>query len=606
MQCRKEAERRASRDEPSKSPGQRSSGTTQLKFPHEDKIRIWRDLSAQWHTQAEFLGVNKGKIRLHKLNGVIIEVPPEKMSVEDVRYIEGLTGLKLLSQDAPTPSPPQRTRSKDEDDIPLGTLSQQRKVQEASQSRPPRKPDIDWFEFFLNAGCEVDDCTRYASAFERDKIDESILPDIKESTLRSLGLREGDIIRVTKVIEQRKKSASPSQDDAKRLQLTRDEELARTLQAEEDTTGGARPAPPNLFTGPGGALKAQPRRGRPQPKGSGPPINVDVNALSNASEQISRTTTPLVNSPSVTSNSVQSTGKASSTAKPNGFDDDAWTNRPSSTKPNTTPVTTTVPTIPPPSAAPAPVVAAPSPPPPPPPPPPPASTTPAVLAGAPTTTTTLLSQPSQTTASQNQGQFDILAKISQLRPPSAPLLQTNPVSPPVTSPPGFQAGLGVGSSPLTLSQHLQNQQTGLYRPSSVGARGPLAPVPANQALLSPLVPLNTGINQFVPTRPNTNPPPNSFATPPIQFQPQPPAPSSFNGHGVLPLSSPPQNFGPGLLPQQTGFPPASIPPSFSGGLSVQPTGFGGPFGGPGNPGFGYNGFSGGLQPRMYLHAIFTN
>ncbi|KAH9031353.1 hypothetical protein EDB85DRAFT_1836537, partial [Lactarius pseudohatsudake] len=55
--------------------------------------------------------------------------------------------------------------------------------------------------FFLNAGYDVDDCTRYASSFERDKIASSILPDITEGTLRTLGLREGDIIRVAKVIE---------------------------------------------------------------------------------------------------------------------------------------------------------------------------------------------------------------------------------------------------------------------------------------------------------------------------------------------------------------------------------------------------------------------
>jgi hypothetical protein len=75
-----------------------------------------------------------------------------------------------------------------------------------AQSRPdPQlKKHVDWFEFFLSAGCDMDDCTRYAAAFERDKIDETLLPDLKADTLRSLGLREGDIIRTLKAVEKKK------------------------------------------------------------------------------------------------------------------------------------------------------------------------------------------------------------------------------------------------------------------------------------------------------------------------------------------------------------------------------------------------------------------
>lgn len=595
MLYRKGSDKRTSGGESSKSAEQPA-----LKFPREDRLRVWRDRSAQWHTQAEFLGTHKGKIRLHKINGVIIEVPPEKMSVEDVRFVESLTGQKLLSDDTPAPTP-QRTHSKDSDDVPLGTLNQQRR--DVAQNRPPKKSSIDWFEFFLNAGCEIDDCTRYASAFERDKMDENILPDIKESTLRSLGLREGDIIRVTKAIEQRKKSTGPSQEDSRKLQLARDEEIARALQAEEES-GAARATPPNLFSGPNGALKSQPRRGRPQPKGSGPPVNVDVSALSSASDQISRATTPLVNSPVATGNATQPTAKTS-TPKPVGFDDDAWTNRPSSTKPATaSSPSTSAPAPAPVAAPPAPVV--PTPPPPPPPPPQPSSSvptsTPVATTAAQAVAPTRASGPNQATqgtVSQDQGQFEILAKIAQLRPPSAPLLQTTPISPPVPAPPpSFNAGLGVGSSPLPLGQHLFNQQTGLYQPPNNGLRGPLAPIPSNQGLLNPLIPTNTGINHFVPTRPSTNPPPNAFATPSFQFQPPTLSPFSDPGYSTLP--SPPQGFGSPLVAQPTGFHSLAPLPStqFSGALSVQRTGFGG---GLGNPGFGSNGINGGLQPRMSFH-----
>jgi hypothetical protein len=52
----------------------------------------------------------------------------------------------------------------------------------------------------LNAGCDIGDCSSYAAAFERDKVDESTLTDMKSDTLRALGLREGDIIRVLRYV----------------------------------------------------------------------------------------------------------------------------------------------------------------------------------------------------------------------------------------------------------------------------------------------------------------------------------------------------------------------------------------------------------------------
>ena len=51
------------------------------------------------------MGVNNGKFRLHKVNGVIVEVPQEKMSAEDVRYVEKLTrGNNRKSRGPPGPS----------------------------------------------------------------------------------------------------------------------------------------------------------------------------------------------------------------------------------------------------------------------------------------------------------------------------------------------------------------------------------------------------------------------------------------------------------------------------------------------------------------------
>lgn len=65
------------------------------------------------------------------------------------------------------------------------------------------KPEYDWFEFFLESGVDVNQCNRYSNNFNNEQIDPSILPSVDASVLRTLGLREGDIIRVMKNIDQK-------------------------------------------------------------------------------------------------------------------------------------------------------------------------------------------------------------------------------------------------------------------------------------------------------------------------------------------------------------------------------------------------------------------
>jgi hypothetical protein len=120
--------------------------------------------------------------------------------------------------------------------------------------------------------------------------------------------------------------------------------------------------PPNLFTGPGGQLKSA-RRGCPTPSKSGSttPGAVDLSAVSTASEQIARSSTPLTSTPTTaptiaptitntttTTSPVQAPSRSNSAAV-SGFDDDTWTNRQSSTKPvaPTPPILERVPSIPP-------------------------------------------------------------------------------------------------------------------------------------------------------------------------------------------------------------------------------------------------------------------
>lgn len=557
-ETRREAERQR-REEVESARAEVSRKREPNSKPSKDKTRIWHDRTGQFRVEAEYLGMRDGKLSLHKTNGVIIEVPAEKMSPADITYVESLDKRKNES----TP----------DDEIPLAQLPAATNRVSAPKSTPtPKRPNVDWFAFFLNAGCDVDDCTRYASAFERDKIDEAILPDLEGPTLRTLGLREGDIIRVTKFIKQRTRSASSdtkASDDAVQEQIKKDEELARRLQSDMPTpqrTSSTSPAP-NLFSGANGALKNQ-RRGRRalEPKASS--TTVDVVAIENATAQI-RVGTPQtpVRSPEIVTPGPPA---RKSTAPINGFEDDAWAPRPSSTagvKSNKPALAVASPPLPAPT--------------------PPQAPQPPPVTALPLNSSTGQStqRPSSTTPSGSSSQFDLLAQIRQMRPPSAPILgspagaQSSPVPSGSISPPvGYSAGFGASHSPSPIGQLLTAQQTGALPPPQPpnGLRGPFAPIPQNQGLLSPLVPTNSNINNnFIPTRPlqsqSTGFPQNNLITPQIT--------------GV------PLNFQRPLQAQPTG-----LSNSF-GGFGPTPTGGGLAFNNP-------SGFQNGLQPQPQQQTSF--
>ncbi|KAG8993489.1 cytoskeletal protein binding protein, partial [Tulasnella sp. JGI-2019a] len=444
------------KDLPNRPGGERSKPTN---------TRIWHDRSGQFKVEAEFLGVYNGKIRLHKVNGVVIEVPEEKMSPEDIEFIKRYNSKKAAQPPASRSTPPS-----DNDNIPLGELHKRQNSSGPSvRSLPPKRATIDWFEFFLSAGCDMDDCTRYSTSFERDKIDDSILPDLKPETLRTLGFREGDIIRVMKKIQLRqapKAEKSRDADPKVQEQLRQDEEMAAKLQAEYDgrappkRSSTTSPAP-NLFAGANGSLKNNTRRGRPAPTKSAT-MSVDTSSIANASEELSRTSSPSV------SNTAAAPGPRTSTASTitpavSGFDDDAWTPRPASTAPkSSTPAPASAP-----APAPAPLAVAPTPPPPPP--LPPAPVVPSVVqpvaqaATAQQTTGQAIQRPATTTAPPSlPSEFDVLAKIGGIRPPSAPISQFN--APVVSAPASYHQGLGAGSSPAPMGSFLHAQQTGMLSP----------------------------------------------------------------------------------------------------------------------------------------------
>jgi hypothetical protein len=91
-----------------------------------------RNHTGQFCIEAAFLSYKNGVLRLHEVNGVIIEVPSEKMSTEDIRHVEKITSCGGLS-----------SCKTDDDDEPLSkyqtTVSQK------------KAPQVDWFKF-LNVG----------------------------------------------------------------------------------------------------------------------------------------------------------------------------------------------------------------------------------------------------------------------------------------------------------------------------------------------------------------------------------------------------------------------------------------------------------------------
>ncbi|KIV92052.1 hypothetical protein PV10_06526 [Exophiala mesophila] len=263
--------------------------------PDLSKVRTWTDHSGTFKVEAQFLGVADGKIHLHKVNGIKIAVPVTKMSPEDLAYVEKVTNEPI------------------EDHIPVADLIKMKRKSQSGQSsaragatiepRAPEQsktPDYDWFDFFLKAGVGPHQCERYAQAMIKDSMDESILPDITTDTLRTLGLREGDALRVMKYLDQ----------------------LHGRTKGAANGVNGAAPAA-GIFSGEGGALHNNTRRGRPDANRQVGDV-VDADALNQKS--------PTEDKPPEGAKATPLT-QAPAREPQSGFDDDAWTVKPSANAP---------------------------------------------------------------------------------------------------------------------------------------------------------------------------------------------------------------------------------------------------------------------------------
>ncbi|CAG8525283.1 6604_t:CDS:10, partial [Racocetra fulgida] len=310
--------------------------------------------TGSFQVEAEFLQLSDGKVHLHKLNGIKIAVPIDRMSKKDIAYLEGVTGEKLDDRS---------------DNIPLAAIVAGHKGKTTLTNK--NKSEYDWFDFFLKADITHDDAFKYAKIFINENMDESSINNLDRNVMKELGLKEGDIIRVTKYVsenytsvkkktaigeskerektdreiakkvqfEELEKSQKLSEFDLK-MQLKRDEQLARELQEEEnriarsegrtipkdadlygkgtldsliqrDDKANSPKTPPLLFSENNGVLKNNTKKARPTPTKTAP-IQVDAKTFvnsKNSKDQIDSAFKP------------SSKSSSSTTQK---FDDDAW------------------------------------------------------------------------------------------------------------------------------------------------------------------------------------------------------------------------------------------------------------------------------------------
>lgn len=247
-------------------------------------MRKWTDRTKAFTVEAQYIGLLDGKIQLHKINGIKIAVPIAKMSVEDLEYVEKVAGVSL-DEDKPLSS----IRARGASDAKRG-----------SAGASVQRPEYDWFDFFLKSGVGPHQCERYAQNFIKDSMDESVLPDITPETLRTLGLKEGDILRVMRHLD-----TTLGRTGAK-------SKLRNVSFGGEEVIGNGEEG--GLFAGPGGMLRNNTRKGRPAPAVQAGDV-VDPKAFEQADESKAKAEERAATPPA-----------PAAPEKPvaRGFDDDAW------------------------------------------------------------------------------------------------------------------------------------------------------------------------------------------------------------------------------------------------------------------------------------------
>lgn len=500
--------------------------------PDASKTRTWTDRSGTFSVEAQFLGLHDGKIHLHKMNGIKIAVPTAKMSVEDLEYVEKVTG-ESLDEDKPL------------SDIRRRSMQAKKEEKEKADKQKDKNgvhvEEYDWFDFFLKAGVGPHQCERYAQNFSKDSMDEAILPDITPETLRTLGLKEGDILRVMRYLDTMfNRTGSKSR-------------LRNVSFGGEEVIGNGESG---LFSGAGGALKNNTsRKGRPAPAvQTGDVVDPKAFEVKDGKEAAEKTEPAAAR---------QATPPAEKPVQ-RGFDDDAWDVK----RPKGSPAPAAVASSSP-ASAPTPAAAPVEPP------------KPAPPTGA-MADLSLLQAPLQPTPAPSQPTPPSAVPSAALPPPAAAL---PPMQPQQTATPAYpqpvapQQPQATGANPGFFQQlgPLQPQQTAVpNQPQGLGfslqpRQRPVPPQTMNQSSLLPPP----------PQRPLSAPQDfqqSPFAAPPLQPQltgiPRNAPQLAPPGQSLAELNQQrfqPQQYGQ-LQPQLTAF-PQQPQPQFQNGIMPQPTGF---------------------------------
>ncbi|CEI94175.1 hypothetical protein RMCBS344292_08395 [Rhizopus microsporus] len=339
---RKEAERKATLSRAASTSSKSSTRQQDLPKPDLSKVRTWTDRTGSFKVEAQLIDVHNGKLRLHKLNGVKIDVPVEKMSVTDLEWVSIHNGkLRLHKLNGVKIDVPVEKMSVTDLEWVSRHHSKSEPTEEPTPAMPPRpaqpakktNESWDWFDWFMTVGIPMQASLQYASAFKADKLDDSDIPKLTHKQMKTLGMKEEHVRRVERYIETgqpEEPEEAMAQKVDQQSQIEKDAELARKLQREFDETN---------------KNNKNQTAGRPRPSVSAPKdVHPDLLGL--------------------IGNQLTTSDKGKEPEKPKndllGFSDDAWTPRPESSSPMVplTPVKATPPqvqSISPPAPAPAPV-----------------------------------------------------------------------------------------------------------------------------------------------------------------------------------------------------------------------------------------------------------
>lgn len=298
-----------------------------LPKPDPTKIRTWTDRSGTFRVEAQFIDFHNGKLRLHKLNGVKIDVPVEKMCAEDVRWVD--QQQRRIS----TPAPAVQESSE-----PI--LNRSNTLQSGQKKLNKR---WDWFDWFMAIGIPMQASLQYASSFKGEKLDDSDISQLTHKQMKTLGLKEEHVRRIERFIETGV-SEDPEEETKKKEQLQKDEEMARKLQNEWQTSDASPNAKP----------ASRPRPPLSAPNAVHPDLLEFIGTQLGSSSSTSTSSTPAPQQqqqqqPALTPIPTVVKPKEIEAAPHNssrGFQDDAWTPRSDASPlpPAATPVKPMIPT----------------------------------------------------------------------------------------------------------------------------------------------------------------------------------------------------------------------------------------------------------------------